>query len=83
MILTDYEQLLQEALETLSDGPWTVTDLGRARSVINDEFCGGYGPDCTSSVVMEWLESLSQQQQADLIFRLNADWGEQQSLQDQ
>lgn len=78
MILSDYEQLMEEALETLSDGPWTVTDLGRARSVLNDEFCGGYGPDCTSSAVMDWLDSLSQQQQADLVFRLNADRNERQ-----
>ena len=78
MVLTDYEQIVEEALETLSDGPWTVPDLGRARDVINDEFCGGYGPDCTSSVVMDWLDTLSQRQQSDLVFRLNADWSDKQ-----
>jgi hypothetical protein len=78
MPLGEYEQIVEEALEVLSDGPWKATDLVRARDIINDEFCGGYGADCTSSAVLDWLRSLSQKDADDLVFRLNADWSEKQ-----
>ena len=83
MALNDYERIVEEALETLHDGPWTATDLGRAREIINDEFCGGYGPDCTSSAVVQWVSTLDQRTQDDLLFRLNAEWSEGQEEEDE
>ena len=72
------EQVVVEALERLSNGPWTVTDLVRAEGIINDELCGGYGPDCKSSAVLEWLHSLDEKERDELVFRANADWSRRQ-----
>jgi len=73
MALGQYEQVVKEALEILSRGPWSATDLVRVREIINDEMCGGYGPDCKSSAVIDWLRSLDQREESDLLFRLNAE----------
>jgi hypothetical protein len=77
MALGQYEQIVFEALQRLSDGPWSVPDLGSAESVINDELCGGYGPDCDTSAVFDWLRALSDADRRDLVTRAN----EQLSLQ--
>ena len=71
MALGQYEQIIVEGLQRLSDGPWSVPDLGRAEMVINDEMCGGYGPDCDTSVVFGWLRSLSDADRNDLVARAN------------
>ncbi len=71
MTLGQYEQIVYEALQRLSNGPWSVPDLGRAESVITDEMCGGYGPDCDSSAVLDWLRALSDTDRADLVTRAN------------
>jgi hypothetical protein len=71
MALGQYEQIVYEALERLSTGPWSVPDLGRAESVINDELCGGYGPDCDTSAVLDWMRSLSDVDRNDLVARAN------------
>jgi hypothetical protein len=66
-----YEQIVFEALERLSGGPWSVPDLGRAEQVIDDELCGGYGPDCDTSAVLDWLRALSDADRYDLVLRVN------------
>jgi hypothetical protein len=78
MALGQYEQIVFEALQRLSDGPWSVPDLGRAEAVINDEVCGGYGPDCDSSAVFDWMRSLSDADRRDLIIRANEERSVQQ-----
>jgi hypothetical protein len=79
MALGQYEQIVFEALQRLSQGPWTVPDLGRAESIINDELCGGYGPDCDSSAVLDWLRALSDADRRELALRVNDEWSRQQS----
>jgi hypothetical protein len=74
MGLGQYEQVVFEALERLAGGPWMVTDLVRAEQIINEELCGGYGPECNSSAVLDWLRSLGDAEREDLIFRANAEW---------
>lgn len=78
MALGQYERVVVEALERLSNGPWTATDLVRAGEIINDELCGGYGPDCDRSAVLDWLRSLGEKERDELVFQANADWSEQQ-----
>ena len=78
MVLGHYEEIVLEALQRLSGGPWTVTDLGRAESVINDELCGGYGPDCDSSAVLDWMRAMSDADRSDLIARANEEWSVRQ-----
>lgn len=78
MALGQYEQIAYEALQRLSDGPWSVPDLGRAESVINDELCGGYGPDCDTSAVLDWMRALSDSDRADLVARANDEWSVRQ-----
>lgn len=78
MALGQYEELVFEALQRLSDGPWTVTDLGRAESVINEEICGGYGPDCDSSAVLDWIKAMSDPDRSDLMARANEEWSVRQ-----
>ena len=78
MALGQYEQIVFEALERLSGGPWSVPDLGRAEQIINDEMCGGYGPDCDTSAVLDWLRSLSDADRSDLILRANDELSRQQ-----
>ena len=79
MILGQYEQVVEKALESLSSGPWTVSDLERAQESITDEFCGVYGPECGSSAVLDWLRSLDQREQEELLFRISAHWSEGQA----
>ncbi len=79
MALGQYEEIVFEALQRLSDGPWSVPDLGRAESVINDELCGGYGPDCDTSAVLDWLRSLSDSDRQDLTARMNDEWSRKQA----
>ncbi len=79
MALGQYEQIVLEALQRLSDGPWSVPDLGRAESVINDEMCGGYGPDCDTSAVLDWLRALSDADRSELVLRINEQWSSLQS----
>jgi hypothetical protein len=79
MALGQYEQIIFEALQRLSTGPWSVPDLGRAESVINDELCGGYGPDCDTSAVLDWLRALSDADRRDLVLRLNEEWSRRES----
>ncbi|MCL5735135.1 MAG: hypothetical protein M1274_06010 [Actinobacteria bacterium] len=71
MALGQYEQIVKEALEMMSNGPWNATHLMRVKDVINDEMCGGYGAECRSSEVIDWLNALDPQEQEDLLFRLN------------
>jgi hypothetical protein len=71
MALGQYEQIVFEALRRLSSGPWSVPDLGRAEQIVNDEICGGYGPDCDTSAVLDWLRSLSDADRRELILRVN------------
>ena len=78
MALSQYEQVVVEALERLSDGPWTITDLERAEGVITDELCGGYGPECKSSAVIGWLHSLDEKDREELLFQANAVWSERE-----
>jgi hypothetical protein len=78
MPLPQYEKIAEEALRSLSSGPWTVTDLVRVREVINDDLCGRYGPDCKSSAVLDWLDSLDASQQEEFLFQANADWSASQ-----
>ena len=74
MPLRQYEKVAEEALRSICSGPWTATDLVRVREVINDDFCRRYGPGCSSSGVLDWLESLDPGQKDDLLFQVNADW---------
>ncbi len=76
--LRSYEKIIERALKSISSGPWTATDLARARDVIDDDFCGRYGPDCTSSGVLDWLDSLDAGQQEELLFQANTDWSASQ-----
>ena len=78
MILGQYEQVVEKALESLSSGPWTATDLVRARESINDEFCSMYDAECRSSAVLDWLRSLDQREQEELLVWINAHWSERQ-----
>ena len=73
MALGQYELIVKEALEMLSNGPWSETHLMRVRDVINDEMCGGYGAECKSSEVIDWLSALDKAERDDLLFRLNAE----------
>ncbi|OFW57704.1 MAG: hypothetical protein A2133_08695 [Actinobacteria bacterium RBG_16_64_13] len=68
-----YEKVIEEALKYLPGGPWKDTDLVRVREVITDDMCGHYGPDCKSSEVLEWLDSLDADQREELLFEANAD----------
>jgi hypothetical protein len=68
------EQVVIDALERLSPGPWTMTDLERVDDVMNDEVCGGRGPDCETSAVLDWLRTLDVRERADLVYRANAEW---------
>jgi hypothetical protein len=77
MALGRYEQIVKEALQMMSNGPWNSAHLMRAPDIINDEMCGEYAPDCKSSEVVDWLKALSPQEIDDLLFRLNEeghDW---------
>ncbi len=77
MALGQYEMIVKEALEMISNGPWSATQLLRVPEVINDEMCGGYGPECKSSEVVDWLNALDQTEREDLLDRLNTeahDW---------
>ncbi len=78
MPLRRYEKIVEEALRSLSSGPWTATDLVRVPEAINDDLCSRYGPDCESSAVLDWLASLDAGEQEDLLFRANADWSAKQ-----
>jgi hypothetical protein len=78
MALGQYEQIVLEALQRLSGGPWSIPDLGRAEGIINDELCGGYGPDCDTSAVLDWMRSLSDADRQELILRVNDEWSRQQ-----
>jgi hypothetical protein len=78
VVLGQYEQIAFEALQRLKDGPWSVPDLGRAEQIINDEICGGYGPDCDSSAVLDWLRSLSDADRSDLVVRANEEWSQKE-----
>jgi len=48
--------------------------------IINDELCGGYGPDCNSSAVLDWLRSLGEKDREELVFQADADWSEKQGI---
>lgn len=77
MALGQYELIVKEALEMLSNGPWGGSHLMRVREVVNDEMCGGSGSECKSSEVIDWLNALDETEQEDLLVRLNAeahDW---------
>ena len=78
MALGQYEQIVFEALRRLSSGPWSVPDLGRAEQIVNDEICGGYGPDCDTSAVLDWLRSLSDADRRELILRVNDELSRQE-----
>jgi hypothetical protein len=80
MALGQYELVVVEALERLSNGPWIATDLERVGEIINDELCGGCGPDCNSSAVLDWLRSLGEKDREELVFQANADWSEKQGI---
>ncbi|HLA81484.1 MAG TPA: hypothetical protein VJP78_07705 [Thermoleophilia bacterium] len=69
-----YEKIIEEALMSLSGGPWTAEDLTRAREVISDDLCARFRRDCTSTDVVEWIDSLDAEQLDDLLFQVNADW---------
>jgi hypothetical protein len=73
-----YEQVVQEALRSASNGPWADLYLQAVPTIISDDFCRGYGPDCSSSVILDWLRSLDQREREELLVRLNAHWEEKQ-----
>jgi hypothetical protein len=76
--LRPYEKIIERALRSISSGPWTATDLAKAREIMDDHFCGLYEPNCTSSAVMAWLDSLDADQQEELLFEANTDWSASQ-----
>jgi hypothetical protein len=78
MALGQYELIVLKALERLSDGPWTVPDIGRAEQIIDDEMCGAYGPGCDSSAVVDWLRALSDHDRSELVARANDEWSSRQ-----
>ena len=76
--LREYEKIVERALKSISSGPWTSDDLTRVLEVIDDDFCDRYAGDCKSSAVLEWLRSLDDSQQEELLFQANTDWGASQ-----
>lgn len=73
MALGEYESVTREALEMLSSGPWRATDLSRIQEVINEDFCAQYGPECRSTEVVDWLNSLGPEEQDELLSRFNSE----------
>jgi hypothetical protein len=70
----EYEKVVVRALRSVSDGPWTAADLESLRAVMIDDWCSAHAPDCKSSDVLEWLESLDEDQREELLFRANTYW---------
>lgn len=71
-----YEKIIQQALTSVSGGPWTAEDLAKARDVMDEDLCRLHGPDCTLSEVTGWLDSLTDEQREDLLFAVNANWSD-------
>ena len=78
MPLHGFEKIIEQALRSRSDGPWTADDLRRVGEIIDDHFCDRHQPDCKSSAVLEWLDSLDEIQQEELLFEVNTEWSASQ-----
>jgi len=74
----EYETIVEQVLKTVSDGPWAITDLEEARKIIDDDWCATHAPDCRSGEISEWLDSLDEDQQEELLFRLGTELGQEQ-----
>lgn len=66
-----YEVIVQEALEDLHAGPWSVPDLQAVEAYITDEFCERFGPECDPETVLAWLRALSTEKRRQVIERAN------------
>ncbi len=70
----EYERIVERALRSVSSGPWTAPDLERVREVMGDDWCTSHAPDCRSSDILDWLDSLGEDQREELLFMVNTDW---------
>jgi len=70
----EHEKVIVRALGSISGGPWTTADLETLRKAMIDDWCSTHAPDCKSSDVLEWLESLDEDQREELLFRANTHW---------
>jgi hypothetical protein len=73
-----YDKIIQQALVSVSSGPWAAEDLERAREVMDEDLCRLHGPDCTLSEVTGWLDSLTEEQREEVLFEVNANWSDGQ-----
>jgi len=69
----DYGRIVERVLRSMSSGPWTASDLERVREVVDDDWCSSHAPNCESSQIVDWLDSLDEDQREDLLFALNSD----------
>ena len=69
-----HEQIVERALRSMSTGPWTTADLDEVQKAMDDDWCNAHAPDCTSSDILRWLESLNEDQREELLFQMNTTW---------
>ena len=72
------EKVVEEALMSISSGPWTAADLEKIPEIIDDDWCGRHGPECTLSGVLGWLGSLNDDAREELLFKANTEWNTRQ-----
>jgi hypothetical protein len=70
----EYEKIVERGLQSISSGPWTTADLETVRQVMDEDWCEVHAPDCTSSDLLRWLDSLDEDQTEELLFHANTDW---------
>jgi hypothetical protein len=74
----EYRKIVVRALRSMSSGPWTVGDLETVREAMDDDWCNAQARDCTSSEILEWLDSLDEDQKEELLFQADTDWNADQ-----
>ncbi len=45
---------------------------------MDDDWCSSHAPDCESSEIVDWLDSLDEDQREELLFQVNTDWNADQ-----
>lgn len=74
----EYDKIVVRALRSVSSGPWTAGDLERVQRAMDDDWCSAHAPECTSSEILQWLDSLNEDQKEELLFRAGTDWSADQ-----
>ena len=68
-----YEPVVEQALNHLGPGPWSLQDLSECESWIGDEQCRQVYPHCHPGDVIDWLHTFSSADREELIQHLNSE----------